>query len=94
MLLDTLTWDQLRMMVRLGIEHELDKLETLGRMQAGKAARSIPTGRETRRKGVHVEAREVWRKAAPVEKRPTEQARDIQADLADLAALGFAVEME
>jgi hypothetical protein len=92
-LLDTMTWDQLRMMVRLGIEYELDKLETLGRMQAGSKARSTPTGRDTRRKGVHIEAREAWKKMAPVEKQPTEQARDVQADLADLAAMGFAVEM-
>ena len=93
-LLDTRTWDQIRLMVRLGIEHKFDELETLGRMQAGKAARGTPTGRETRRRGVHTEARAVQAKLAPVARPPTEQVKDVQAELAALAAMGFAVEME
>lgn len=93
-LLDSRTWDQIRLMVRLGIEHKFDELETLGRMQAGKAARGVPTGRETRRRGVHAEARAIQAKQAPVARPPTEQAKDVQAELAALAAMGFAVEMD
>lgn len=93
-LLDSRTWDQIRLMVRLGIEHKFDELETLGRMQAGKAVRGVPTGRETRRRGVHAEARAARQKLAAVVKPVEEQAGDVQAELAALAAMGFAVEMD
>lgn len=92
-MMDRWSFDQLRVFVQLGTEQEIDRLEMMARIVAPPKNRSEPTLRDKRRRGVHELAREERRKRQPAPVAAQERVKDVDATLADLAALGFDIEM-